>query len=525
MPDYERRPSDLPPELLERIFQLHARSCREPGLDSERLGCSSTTNPYAWIIVTHVCRYWRDVALGSALLWSHIVLTRNLDCIKAFLTRSQQASLTVVQLRPNPGCFGERVMPVAPMRLVLAEMNRIRALELYMKWWIFDDIAEYLAKPAAHLKSLTLSTPHGLYDCGVVQPVLHLDHKYNGPTLERLSLCAYGFPWWNAAPFKALKSFHIEKGIPEKPSVAQVVRALQWMPCLTDLSLEDVFGPSPKHLTSLPAVDDVAVLRQLENIKLSGDIVSCTCLLSSLIFPGTTHIFLDFARKSGSADLTLATIPIYKKLTGSLPDTIIDIGSAPGPPIRVNLTREKSSFLIEGYSPRGSVPPDASVSNLAPSVSIRLPPEPSCLEDICRDLPTESIKVLAISDHFEWRNVAPHLESAEELELAGWSTQEITHLLRHGCDSTIHGESDYTSPCAVAFPSLRFLTISPMDGRCIPDFGKDDDTKVVLEAVNARNRLITNPIMYEYYGHFLAGFWTGIRVNQQWHILEKHFSV
>lgn len=488
MLDYERPPTNLPPELLERIFQLHARACREPDIDAKRLSCSSATNPYAWIIVTHVCRYWRDVALGSALLWSHIVLTRNVDCIKAFLARSQQAPLTVIQPQSNPGCFGERVMPVAPMRLVLAEMNRICALELYMKWWIFDDMAEYLAKPATNLKSLTLSTPHGLYDSGVVQPVVHIDHKNQEPTLESLSLCAYGFPWWNAAPFKALKSLHIEKGIPEKPSVVQVVRALQWMPCLVDVSLHDVFGPSPKHLTSLPAIDHVAVLRHLQNIKLSGDVVSCTALLCSLVFPGTAHIFLDFSRKGRSTDLPLVTLPIYKKLTGSLPDMMIDIASAPGPPIRVHLAREHASVLITCYSPRNSPPSDASEPSLVPSVSIRLPPEPDGLSDICRDLPTESLKVLAMSDHFEWQHVAPHLDTAEELELAGWSTEEITQLLCHGCDAAMDSGDDDSGAYSVAFPSLRFLTIGPVDSGCNRDLEAVDDTKTVLEAVDARNR-------------------------------------
>ncbi|KAI0792969.1 hypothetical protein BC629DRAFT_1592889 [Irpex lacteus] len=485
MTNYERPPSDLPPELLERIFQLHAKSCREPNVDAESSDCSLITNPYAWIMVTHVCRYWRDVALGSALLWSHIVLTRNLDCIRAFLARSQQAPLTVVQ--PRSACSGA-MTPVAPVRLVLTEMGRIRALELYMKWWIFDDIAALLSKPAAALKSLTLSTPSGLYDCSPTQPILYLDHRYNAPTLENLRLCAYGFPWWNVAPFKALKSLHITRGIPEKPSVTQVIRALQWMPDLVELTLEDIFGPSPKHLTSLPIVDDIAVLPHMETIKLSGDVVSCSSLLSSLVFPGTTHIFLDFARKARSADLPLATLPIYKKLTGMLPGTVSDISAAPGPPIRVHLTRERSSFLITCYSP--SFPGDLNElePSLSPSLSISLPQESGCLEAICRDLPTESMKILAISDHFEWRDVAAHLGSPEKLELIGWSTDEITHLLRHGCDEATHGTNDVAEACAVAFPSLRFLTIGQMDTTYIQKSEKMNDTTKVLEAVNARNR-------------------------------------
>ncbi|KAI0270711.1 hypothetical protein BC834DRAFT_788847, partial [Gloeopeniophorella convolvens] len=54
--------STLPPELLARIFHLHA--LYHPPFTSGK--------PLGWIVDTHVCRHWRQVALGDGSLWGGI---------------------------------------------------------------------------------------------------------------------------------------------------------------------------------------------------------------------------------------------------------------------------------------------------------------------------------------------------------------------------------------------------------------------------------------------------------------------
>ncbi|TEB23193.1 hypothetical protein FA13DRAFT_1640179, partial [Coprinellus micaceus] len=49
----------LPPEIFSTIFQL----VKDDITEAERV---------SWIKVTHVCRYWREIALDHASLWSNI---------------------------------------------------------------------------------------------------------------------------------------------------------------------------------------------------------------------------------------------------------------------------------------------------------------------------------------------------------------------------------------------------------------------------------------------------------------------
>jgi hypothetical protein len=73
--------SQLPSELLLRIF-LFVRSGDSNGCDLD------------WIVVTQVCRHWRDLALRYPLLWNHINLSYP-EWTSEKLRRSQPASLIV----------------------------------------------------------------------------------------------------------------------------------------------------------------------------------------------------------------------------------------------------------------------------------------------------------------------------------------------------------------------------------------------------------------------------------------------
>ncbi|KAI0263255.1 hypothetical protein BC834DRAFT_791067, partial [Gloeopeniophorella convolvens] len=83
--------SILPPELLARIFHFHALN-DPPLVDDESLG---------WIVDTHVCRYWRQAALGDGSLWGDIkgFPARN-RWIPEMVARSKDAPLNVSLIEP-----------------------------------------------------------------------------------------------------------------------------------------------------------------------------------------------------------------------------------------------------------------------------------------------------------------------------------------------------------------------------------------------------------------------------------------
>lgn len=61
---------------------------------------SSYPSPYEWLYITHVCHYWREIALGMHELWKYIVPIR-LACVTEMLARSRPGLISVLP------CYGE----------------------------------------------------------------------------------------------------------------------------------------------------------------------------------------------------------------------------------------------------------------------------------------------------------------------------------------------------------------------------------------------------------------------------------
>ena len=389
--------TSLPPELLSRIFAQHIQFCKaewDQGASKERLpaSCWPEVGPYTWIRVTHVCRYWRDVALASPLLWSDIVLTCDQECLETMLTRSQQVALSVQSYTSS--CSGEACpAPIRSLRLVLMHLFRIRSLALYIKWWVYLDIIDALRGPAPLLQRLTLSTPSGLYDTAYMQPVVH--PPQHAP-LEELTLCSFGFPWAHPVPFRALKSLRIVKGIPYRPEVDDVLDGLRLMPDLRSLALEDVFYPSASGLASLPAARSVVPLPKLQQLVLSGDCIACGTLLSSLELPSSTRITVNYHHTKRPEDLALALAAVKAKFTPE----------GKGAQERVEIEVTELRCRLEQYptaygwyfwqSPSDSRAEAASPFSTA-NLAVRIPHHPAHREVLLRELPVKMINQVAIA--------------------------------------------------------------------------------------------------------------------------------
>jgi len=63
----------LPPEILAHIFEA-VQICWNLTL---RPFGKETKRANEWLRVTHVCRYWRRVALSTPSLWTNIVLSQH----------------------------------------------------------------------------------------------------------------------------------------------------------------------------------------------------------------------------------------------------------------------------------------------------------------------------------------------------------------------------------------------------------------------------------------------------------------
>ena len=289
--------TSLPPELLSRIFEHHIAACKavwDDGAPYDRIAPASCSDaaigPYTWLRVTHVCAYWRAVALANPLLWSHVVLVRSVPCVEAVLARSSQAPLTVQSYAPR--CSGEGAFPIRPLKLVLQHIHRVHALDLRVKWWaFFDYIAPALEQPALLLARVHLATPSGFPDDFPLAPTLALS-----PTtpLRDLELSAYCFPWGCTASFGGLRSLTVRRSAGRRPTPLDVLTALAHMPLLTGLCLDNIFDPSPKDTAVLPLLHDTVALPELETLTLTGDSIACTTLACAIRAPARSHTRLTF---------------------------------------------------------------------------------------------------------------------------------------------------------------------------------------------------------------------------------------
>ncbi|KAI0734896.1 hypothetical protein C8Q72DRAFT_331045 [Fomitopsis betulina] len=92
--------SSIPPaEILEKIFLKHPGHARALKYPSRRwIECCSKISccrDHCWFVVSHVCRRWRDVALGCRKLWACLRLSIHPDWMPELLRRSGNAQLLI----------------------------------------------------------------------------------------------------------------------------------------------------------------------------------------------------------------------------------------------------------------------------------------------------------------------------------------------------------------------------------------------------------------------------------------------
>ena len=162
----------LPPETLVEIFSLLSF----PADDSEYL---------EWICVTHVCRRWREIALYSPYLWSHIDFTElSLDGFTEILARAKMSPLHVeAKITPRSKARFD-----ALKKQLEAHISHTRHLSICGE---FQAVLERLISPAPALVSLSLSRSHYLRVSSQLEYIIP-NSLFNGtaPKLTNLSSSA-----------------------------------------------------------------------------------------------------------------------------------------------------------------------------------------------------------------------------------------------------------------------------------------------------------------------------------------------
>ena len=203
----------LPSEIISRIFLAYAEDCRTE-YENARWN-DYEQKPYRWLVISHVCRRWREVALRYPMLWDWIVPIRR-ACTRVFLQRSGERPLHVPYRRmrepshsevgpkfydnlpyddddeaadpPLGGLLDRREM-LRALRLVLRQFRRIERLDVYADYpklpWSFR------TTEAPQLRTLTIRSrtwmdgPMLDYLNGLKMPNLQSFHSWTNPLALR----------------------------------------------------------------------------------------------------------------------------------------------------------------------------------------------------------------------------------------------------------------------------------------------------------------------------------------------------
>jgi len=311
----------LPQELLVEIFLLYSLWCFEhSGHESTIRPAEKPTPPSVWIRVSHVCCYWRQVALSFPILWSAIVAC-NQDYLIACLARSQEAQLTIVvgESRRTSDSWTTFFRARNMLMTIVPHFSRVRSLSIYSASFVTELHSLFHPKfklPATldSLRSLRIQYIHreplrNSQLRSVTKEVL----SSSTPILERLHISDRNFGWLDRAYTSTLTYLSVSGGRKtESHTMSTVLEVLSGLPALQHLHLIHAL-PSNTQSSSVELNDKIRNLSLLHLKILELEDVSdvCACLLQRLSFPSkaTLRLTLDLSMNwSLTVASTLGTI-------------------------------------------------------------------------------------------------------------------------------------------------------------------------------------------------------------------------
>ncbi len=272
----------LPPELLAEIFLLSL--VYAPRSDPEgcrRAGCMRECQyhqPYAWIRIGHICRLWRVIALQSARLWSHIVVTERtkLDCIEKMLSRSQRAPLVVeVYTKASTRTISLSVL------VIMVQLSRICSLDLSVPAEIIIKYSSEIRAAAPLLRSLSIDVTDSR-DWGSGSD-LRLPVPIIADRMERLNIRGYPLARVQHLVCSSLKHLTLSN----VNSIEQLYTALTAATLLQTLELHlngrDNQGSGEGSAAIVP-------LPNLRSLILHGPTEDCKLFVDRTTFPATCSV-------------------------------------------------------------------------------------------------------------------------------------------------------------------------------------------------------------------------------------------
>ncbi|KAI0718489.1 hypothetical protein C8Q72DRAFT_864961 [Fomitopsis betulina] len=245
--------SILPPEILSTIF-LH-----KAGGDYSDFPDGGRRRAIASFSVTHVCTYWRQVALQCAELWSQLQVPDFPDMLDELLSWSRETPLSIT-LQFAPVNEPEPYSTEDACLLGLSALHRVRRLSLHAdaEYDPSSEILERLGSATPLLESLYIT------NCsrGAALPSA-ISRMLSTCTLLSLDTTLNSIDWTNT-PLHSLTYLYVYRyDFSSETTTHSILKALRCMPCLEELFLEGVWDGTWDVTQILPSPITLLHLRCL----------------------------------------------------------------------------------------------------------------------------------------------------------------------------------------------------------------------------------------------------------------------
>ena len=276
---YESPVSRLPPKVLVRIFSFLVEASPTSSAGDVPEGVCHPEVRLGWITVTHVCSFWRQVALEHRTLWIHHRFNLSHEWTSEMLRRAGDAPLELT--------LSDEFVPFPPSKsdaatVISQLLHRASALTIE-EGALSLSVLNSLASPAPLLDTLSVTSSHITF---LPQSLF----SGNVPKLRDLYLCNV-FPAWAPAAFTGLKRLRVvidrHMDTSHNPTYPELRDFLQSLPHLEVLSLTGCLplDPFPNSL-----VDRMTLVPHLRHLSLDGHTFGCRQILENFNFPPEVEI-------------------------------------------------------------------------------------------------------------------------------------------------------------------------------------------------------------------------------------------
>ena len=430
--------SHLPPEILCTIFSFISQD---------------NNNPRSWINFSRVSRHWRLLALNAPDLWTNIPLY-NSRWAQEMLTRSKMAKLTI---QADFTYRSSKLKVLETIKSCLSHMGRLGEINIFgASGSVLESIFQNIPTSAPQLHTLLIRSTQPNYSSDKAFTI-HQDFLCDTERLKCVDLANCRISW-DSQLLTGLTRLTLLHSLKDKAnsSIIPFLHALQRMPALTNLDLEDSIPHDSGVLSTYPAVD----LPCLRVLRISAGVGALTTALRQITCPSTAVLKLTCKEASTQIDFSNFLSVLATKFLSSLVIRNLSLHT-----IDTGIQNSLKFLLWTSAVIQGSLP--SSLSAQLELVLTWLPSSFDKLSNYAKAL-TSAFDAMSLSaltqlqlvptaeciDSKTWLKTFGKLPRLERVHVKSFRARSFFDALVY---KTKVADKSKNSYCNVSFPKLRYI--------------------------------------------------------------------